>query len=190
MAHDSLRNQSVCEVRHKRRGASIDVCEMLHTSPGSAALQCVCWFSVSHTGYCWLAFLDSIAFLEFATRRRGERMQIHQIRYFLALCEERSFTRAARRSGVSQPSLTNAIAVLEKELGGALFNRRPAVALTALGNAVFPHFERIGEHAKHAAEVARVLTHSRATQSDASVPNQSEPRHDAASPRPAELPGY
>src|SRR5439155_20882741 len=117
-------------------------------------------------------------------------MQMHQIRYFLALCAERNFTRAARRSGVSQPSLTNAIAVLEKELGGALFNRRPAVALTALGNAVFPHFERIGEHAKHAAEVARVLTHSRATQSDASVPNQSEPRHDAASPRPAELPGY
>jgi len=51
-------------------------------------------------------------------------MQMHQIRYFLALCEERSFTRAARRCGVSQPSLTNAVIALERELGGANANRR------------------------------------------------------------------
>jgi len=50
-------------------------------------------------------------------------MQMQQIRYFLALCEERSFTRAAKRCGVSQPSLTNAILGLEQELGGALFQR-------------------------------------------------------------------
>src|SRR5262245_51098697 len=42
-------------------------------------------------------------------------MQMHQIRYFLALCEERNFTRAARRCGVSQPSLTNAIIGLERK---------------------------------------------------------------------------
>ena len=30
---------------------------------------------------------------------------MNQIRYFLALCEERNFTRAAKRCGVSQPSL-------------------------------------------------------------------------------------
>jgi LysR family hydrogen peroxide-inducible transcriptional activator len=41
-------------------------------------------------------------------------MQMHKIRYFLALCEQRSFTRAAGRSGISQPSLTNAIGALEK----------------------------------------------------------------------------
>src|SRR5262245_41413211 len=52
---------------------------------------------------------------------RGGHMQMHQIRYFLALCEELNFTRAARRSGVSQPSLTNAIGALERELGGVLF---------------------------------------------------------------------
>ena len=60
-------------------------------------------------------------------------MQMHQIRYFLALCEERNFTRAARRCGVSQPSLTNAIIGLERELGGALFQRKPLIALTVLG---------------------------------------------------------
>ena len=54
-------------------------------------------------------------------------MQMQQIRYFLALCEERNFTRAAGRCGVTQPSLTNAIIALERALGGALFQRRPAI---------------------------------------------------------------
>ena len=69
-------------------------------------------------------------------------MQMQQIRYFLALCEERSFTRAAKRCGVSQPSLTNAIMALEQELGGALFQRKPLVALTVLGHAVHPYLDR------------------------------------------------
>jgi DNA-binding transcriptional LysR family regulator len=68
-------------------------------------------------------------------------MQMQQIRYFLALCEERSFTRAAKRCGVSQPSLTNAIIRLEQKLGGALFQRKPLVALTVLGHAVHPYFD-------------------------------------------------
>jgi LysR family transcriptional regulator, hydrogen peroxide-inducible genes activator len=44
---------------------------------------------------------------------------MQQIHYFLALCEELNFTCAARRCGVSQPSLSNAISALERELGGA-----------------------------------------------------------------------
>jgi hypothetical protein len=51
-------------------------------------------------------------------------MQMHQVQYFLALCEELNFTRAGRRCGVSQPSLTIAIRALERELGGALFERK------------------------------------------------------------------
>jgi len=58
----------------------------------------------------------------------GVGMEMQQIRYFLALCEERSFTRAARQCGISQPSLTNAIIRLEQEVGGPLFERKPAVA--------------------------------------------------------------
>lgn len=50
-------------------------------------------------------------------------MHMHQIRYFLALCEEHSFTQAARRCGVAQPSLTRAIKLLEEEFGGTLFDR-------------------------------------------------------------------
>jgi DNA-binding transcriptional LysR family regulator len=99
-------------------------------------------------------------------------MQMHQIRYFLALCEERSFTRAARRSGVSQPSLTNAISALEEELGGALFQRRPLVALTTMGHAVHPYLKRIVESADQAREAARALAHSHTERSEAPISNQ------------------
>src|SRR6516165_4561263 len=79
-------------------------------------------------------------------------------RYFLALCEELNFTRAARRCGVSQPSLTTAISVPERELGGALFDRKPSIALTALGRVVRPYLDEIARNAEHAREVARTLT--------------------------------
>ena len=72
-------------------------------------------------------------------------MELHQVRYYLALCEERSFTRAARRCGISQPSLTGAIMRLEQALGSALFERKPAVTLTVLGQAVQPYLQRIVE---------------------------------------------
>ncbi len=84
-------------------------------------------------------------------------MQMHQIRYFLALCEERNFTRAARRHGISQPSLTNAISALERELGGALFRRKPLVVPTELGETVAPYLARIAENAERARAAAQAL---------------------------------
>lgn len=48
---------------------------------------------------------------------------MHQVRYFLALCDEQNFTRAAKRCGVAQPSLTRAVKLLEEELGGSLYDR-------------------------------------------------------------------
>ena len=85
-------------------------------------------------------------------------MQMHQVGYFLALCEELSFTRAARRCGVSQPSLTTAIGALERDLGGALFHRKPSIALTGLGRMVRPYLDEIARNADHARAVARALT--------------------------------
>ena len=67
-------------------------------------------------------------------------MQIRQVEYFLTLCEELNFTRAARRCGISQPSLTNAIRSLEAELGGALFCRKPATQLSERGKAAPTNF--------------------------------------------------
>ena len=67
-------------------------------------------------------------------------MEMHQIRYFLAVADELNFTRAASKCHVSQPSLTRAIKALEHELGGALFNReRNNTHLTELGRMVYPH---------------------------------------------------
>src|SRR6516225_10121624 len=92
---------------------------------------------------------------------RGGPMQMHQVRYFLALCEERNFTRAARRCGISQPSLTAAIMRLEQALGSALFKRKPAVALTVLGHAVHPYLQRIVENAELARNAAQALANAR-----------------------------
>jgi DNA-binding transcriptional LysR family regulator len=87
----------------------------------------------------------------------GWNMEMHQIRYFLALSKELNFTRAARRCGISQPSLTNAISALERQLGGALFRRRPRVALTALGRAVQPYLSQIARNVDEARAAAQAL---------------------------------
>jgi DNA-binding transcriptional LysR family regulator len=91
-------------------------------------------------------------------QQREATLQMQQIHYFLTLCEELSFTRAARRCGVAQPSLTTAIGALERELGGALFHRKPAIALTGLGHRVLPYLDEIARSADRAREVARTLT--------------------------------
>ena len=78
-------------------------------------------------------------------------MHMHQVRYFLALCEQGSFVRAARHCGVAQPSLTRAIQLLEQELGAALFERhRTGTRLTELGSLVRPHFLQIEQSAADA----------------------------------------
>ena len=45
-----------------------------------------------------------------------QQMEMHQIRYFLAVADELNFTRAAAKCNVSQPSLTRAVRLLEEEL--------------------------------------------------------------------------
>lgn len=71
-------------------------------------------------------------------------MEMHQIRYFLAVCEKRNFTRAAEFSYVSQPSLTQAIQKLEDELGGELFMRdRSGCQLTPLGRLIESNLRQI-----------------------------------------------
>jgi LysR family transcriptional regulator, hydrogen peroxide-inducible genes activator len=69
-------------------------------------------------------------------------MELSQIRYFVVLCNELNFTRAAKRCSVSQPSLSNGIKALERELGGKLVERT-GMALTPLGKRVRPHLENV-----------------------------------------------
>ena len=86
-----------------------------------------------------------------------ESMEMHQVLYFLAVCEQLNFRRAARRCGVSQASLSTAISALERNLGGALFLRKPSIALTGLGRAIRPYLEEIARNADGAREAARAL---------------------------------
>jgi LysR family hydrogen peroxide-inducible transcriptional activator len=71
-------------------------------------------------------------------------MEMHQVRYFLTLCQELNFTRAAEKCNVAQqPALTRAIKLLEDEFGGLLFHReRARTHLSELGQAVCPYLER------------------------------------------------
>ena len=71
-------------------------------------------------------------------------MEMHQVRYFLAVAEELNFTRAAEKCHVAQPSLTRAIQLLEGELGGPLFHRERAnTHLSELGRTVKPYLEQV-----------------------------------------------
>ena len=50
-------------------------------------------------------------------------MDIRQLKYFLAVADHNGFSRAAQHLMVAQPSLSQAIATFERELGMPLFHR-------------------------------------------------------------------
>jgi len=66
-------------------------------------------------------------------------MELHQLRYFCAVAETGSFSRAAEQSHISQPSLSQQILKLEDELGARLFDRLGrSVRITELGKTFLP----------------------------------------------------
>src|SRR5712675_807251 len=86
---------------------------------------------------------------------RGTIMEMHQVRYFLAVAQLLNFTRAADACNVTQPSLTRAIKQLEAELGGDLFRReRPTAQLTELGQRMHPLLKQCYEAAVGARSLA------------------------------------
>ncbi len=74
-------------------------------------------------------------------------MEIHQLRYFVAVAETGSFTRAAEREGVTQPTLSEQIMRLEskgKGIGRRLFDRiGRKVILTDAGRLLLSHAQTI-----------------------------------------------
>jgi DNA-binding transcriptional LysR family regulator len=82
-------------------------------------------------------------------------MEMHQVRYFLAVARTLNFTRAAEECNVTQPSLTRAIRQLEEELGGDLFRReRPHAQLTELGQRMQPLLQQCYDSALGARSLA------------------------------------
>ena len=85
-------------------------------------------------------------------------MEMHQVRYFLAVAKELNFTRAAEKCNVSQPSLSRAIQQLEGELGGPLFHReRHLTHLSDLGSMVRPHLQTVYEAAVKAKSLSESI---------------------------------
>jgi DNA-binding transcriptional LysR family regulator len=81
-------------------------------------------------------------------------MEMHQVRYFLAVARTLNFTRAADECNVTQPSLTRAIKQLEAELGGDLFRRERPTQLTELGQRMHPLLNQCYEAAVGARSLA------------------------------------
>src|SRR5713226_3163141 len=89
-------------------------------------------------------------------------MSLRQIRYFLAVAKSGSFSAAARRAHVSQPSLCVQIKQLEERVGAKLLLRHSrGVELTAAGTAFLPHAIAALEDLKRAERAVAALDSSR-----------------------------
>jgi DNA-binding transcriptional LysR family regulator len=86
-------------------------------------------------------------------------MDLNQLRYLVALAEERHFTRAAEREHIAQPALSQQIRRLENELGLALVERTTRrVSITEAGELLVARARRILAETKAAAEEMHALS--------------------------------
>src|SRR5258707_9907231 len=84
-------------------------------------------------------------------------VNLRQLEYFVVIAEEGSFTRASERLLVAQPSLSQQIGALERELGGLLLERLPrGVRLTMAGQSFLPEARAAISHASPARRSARM----------------------------------
>ncbi|HTU98797.1 MAG TPA: LysR family transcriptional regulator, partial [Solirubrobacteraceae bacterium] len=73
-------------------------------------------------------------------------MDPRRVLTFRAVAHERSFSRAARQLALSQPSVSNQVAALEREIGAPLLERRPGgLRLTAEGEILLEHADAIAD---------------------------------------------
>ena len=76
-------------------------------------------------------------------------MTLNELRFIVAVAQERNFRRAAEKSFISQPALSLAIQKLEEELGLKIFERgKNEVTLTPVGSAIVEQAQRVLEEAE------------------------------------------
>jgi DNA-binding transcriptional LysR family regulator len=86
-------------------------------------------------------------------------MELRQLAYFVAIAEERNFTRAAERIPIAQPAISQQIRRLEAELGEQLFLRdRRGIRLTPAGEALLPHARTTLQAAEGGREAVAALS--------------------------------
>ena len=96
-----------------------------------------------------------------------DRVELRHLEYFVAVAEERNFTRAATRLNIVQSAVSAAIKSLERELGAPLLDRTSKrVALTDAGLALLPKARttldaaRDARAAQFAGNIERAVAHS------------------------------
>jgi LysR family hydrogen peroxide-inducible transcriptional activator len=83
-------------------------------------------------------------------------MTLNELRYIVAVAQERNFRRAAEKSFISQPALSLAIQKLEEELGLKIFERgKNNISVTPVGIEIVGQAQRTLEEAEHIREIAR-----------------------------------
>ena len=82
-------------------------------------------------------------------------MTLNELRFIVAVAQERNFRRAAEKAFISQPALSLAIQKLEEELGLKIFERgRNEITVTPVGNAIVEQAQRVLEEAERIREIA------------------------------------
>lgn len=82
-------------------------------------------------------------------------MTLNELRFIVAVAQERNFRRAAEKAFISQPALSLAIQKLEEDLGVKIFERgKNEVTLTPVGTAIVEQAQRVLEEAERIREIA------------------------------------
>ncbi len=83
-------------------------------------------------------------------------MTLTELKYVLAVAEEKHFSRAAERAFVSQPSLSAAVKNLEEELGVQIFERgKSEILITEIGKQIIAQAKRVLDEATKVKTIAQ-----------------------------------